>query len=460
MTKHSKKRRSSARSLVAFQESVQYEKPNYVSDAERRGDVRGGVYRVSPRGRLGYPHEILRANNRRAYRGDAAVCVLPPCLLDVVGAPFANRPTITTLEISESNERFRTVDGVLFDKAGEILYVCPPGKSGVYDVPFGVKHVARDAFLNCSRLTEIRLPSSVETISQAFRGCAALKKIRTPSQVGDANLRDFFTDSCSVQTAIKHDNGLLGSWGETRRFYLRRFSIHYYDNYFHCDNFEGVFGGFADCASLSSIRIPRGVEAIGADAFRGCVSLESVEIPEGVRAIGDSAFRGCSALKTIRFPSTLEYVFCDAFRGCSALRSVVWPASADGSAQAVELHAGAFRGCARLRSLDFPRDPIFVDRFVVTAPQRFFNRRYAQSGELYREERRLYREGLWSSRRSDGRETFEESKKETWRADLQTELKNGPQPFDVPNPDGWPVRVLRAARLSVFRGCDALLRAE
>lgn len=186
MTKRSKKRRP----LVAFQESVQYEAPNYAADAKRRGNV----HRVAPRrGCDAHPYTILcgyrpsrnffARPNYYFYRNDAAVCVLPDNLLDVEGAPFAKLPTLTTLEISDSNVRFRTIDGVLFDKTGEILYACPPGKSGVYKVPLGVKHVASDAFRNCSRLTEIRLPATVVTVAQAFQGCSSLKKIKTPPRV-------------------------------------------------------------------------------------------------------------------------------------------------------------------------------------------------------------------------------------------------------------------------------------
>lgn len=128
----------------------------------------------------------------------------------------------------------------------------------------------------------------------------------------------------------------------------------------------------------------------------------------------------------------MEYVFCDAFRGCSALRSVVWPASADGSAQALDVHAGAFRSCARLCSLDFPRDPTFVDRLVSKLSTEIWS---PTPDYRYTENKK--------SRRLNGDEYFEQSKKETWRADLQ----------NVSDSDD-------SILYSVFRGCDALLRAE
>ncbi len=127
----------------------------------------------------------------------------------------------------------------------------------------------------------------------------------------------------------------------------------------------------------------RSVTKIGAAAFADCASLTEIKLPQGVREIGSNAFAGCSALTTITFPARLE-TLRSAFDGCSALTEIaVAPGnknyrsvdgvlfSADGktlllypTAKAATEYAvpdgtekiasSAFRDCASLTAITFP----------------------------------------------------------------------------------------------------------
>lgn len=56
---------------------------------------------------------------------------------------------------------------------------------------------------------------------------------------------------------------------------------------------------FANCSSLTAIKLPNSVTSIGDNAFYKCRSLTAIELPNSVTSIGDSAFFKCSSLKKI-----------------------------------------------------------------------------------------------------------------------------------------------------------------
>ena len=56
---------------------------------------------------------------------------------------------------------------------------------------------------------------------------------------------------------------------------------------------------FLNCKSLQYIKIPEGVNTIGADCFYDCGSLAYVVIPSTVTSIGEYSFGLCNNLKDI-----------------------------------------------------------------------------------------------------------------------------------------------------------------
>ena len=77
------------------------------------------------------------------------------------------------------------------------------------------------------------------------------------------------------------------------------------------------FGGCQSNSDLESVKLSKGLQEIGEDAFYECTNLQSIDIPEGTKSIGRYAFYGCTSLKSIRIPKSLtkieseETVFAD-----------------------------------------------------------------------------------------------------------------------------------------------------
>lgn len=110
---------------------------------------------------------------------------------------------------------------------------------------------------------------------------------------------------------------------------------------------------FKNCNKLSSVTIPTGVSAIGAEAFAGTV-IRDIVIPDTVQVIGDGAFYNCGNLGTVTFES--------------------------GGSQDKTIGDGAFYDCIGLNSVDFGTarineigDAAFAVSLVETGNMENFN---------------------------------------------------------------------------------------
>lgn len=101
---------------------------------------------------------------------------------------FAGCTSLAAITVSESNEVYYSVDGVLFshNSDGDHLVLYPLAKSGAYDIPQGIAVIDTNAFANCTSLTSITVPDSVTVIgSNAFKGCTNLKYAAFGSSISD-----------------------------------------------------------------------------------------------------------------------------------------------------------------------------------------------------------------------------------------------------------------------------------
>ena len=158
------------------------------------------------------------------------------------------------------------------------------------ETTYSVTKIDLCAFLRCSDVTSVQLPSSIVEIGDcAFESCYSLATINLPNNLAK-----------------------IGN------------------------------GAFSSCRALTTIVLPSSLESV--NGFAGCSGLTSVTIPEGITAISDEAFSGCSGLETISLPSTLQTLGKSAFNNCKKLGEVTIPANV------TKIGDGAFRGCTALSS--------------------------------------------------------------------------------------------------------------
>ena len=141
--------------------------------------------------------------------------------------------------------------------------------SSLADVPGTpyIRGLGGSAFRNCTELTEVKVPITVNT-TESFVGCIAISDITLTPGVDGIGYRYDWTPSTPWNIPK----------AETVNVTIEDGVEHIGDNTF--------FGG-----QMKSIIIPDSVKTIGQNAFRNCGSLKDVTLPISVR-FDDSAFDG------------------------------------------------------------------------------------------------------------------------------------------------------------------------
>ena len=235
------------------------------------------------------------------------------------------------------------------------------------------------AFSDCTALTSIEIPASVETIeAAAFRGCSKLATVTFEKASQLKTISTAFS-SCpiisieipasveTIETSAFRGCSKLATVTFEKGSQLK--TIRSADSYYP----HTYYGAFSFCP-ITSIEIPASVETIEAAAFKGCSSLATVTFEKGsqLKTIsGDystgstsnysGVFSDCTALKSIEIPASVETIEAAAFKGCSSLATVTFEKgsqlktiSGDYSTGSTSNYSGVFSDCTALKSIEIP----------------------------------------------------------------------------------------------------------
>ena len=200
--------------------------------------------------------------------------------------------------------------------------------------------------------TEITIKEGTLSITaSAFRDCSGISKITIPASVSSIGEWAFY--GCSGLTSINVPSGVTSI--ERYCFYgctaLTTITIP-----------ESVTtigeSAFSGCSGLDNIVIPNNVSAIGVAAFSGCSGLTTITIPDGVTAIRNSTFMGCTNLTSVSIPSSVTSLGNNCFRGCNSLTSVTIPNGVTG------MEGGIFRDCSSLTSVVIPNSVTYMGAYT------------------------------------------------------------------------------------------------
>ena len=228
-----------------------------------------------------------------------------------------------------------TTDGYLIfsDETKTVVVHCDAYAEGAIVVPDGVKVIEDYAFRNCTNITSVSLPNTLDSIGYAaFLNCTKLESV----DFGN-HLKFIETGAFSNCLSLK-EVALPASLRRINSIAFR------YDT------------------ALTSVSLQEGIEIIGAEAFLGCTKLSSFnlpesvnwidnlalyqtgittpvrntkifalmpssyegayEIPDGTEWIATAAFYNCKKLTEISLPNSLDYIYASAFDDCSGLRNI------------------------------------------------------------------------------------------------------------------------------------------
>lgn len=117
---------------------------------------------------------------------------------------FYNCSGITGFSVDAGNSYYSAVDGVLFNKNTDSVYICPVSKSGSYTLPSSVRHIGYSAFQGCTLLTEVNFPPTLESIgSYAFGYCSGITGIEIPETTHQLGYGAFYNCSNLQDFAIR-----------------------------------------------------------------------------------------------------------------------------------------------------------------------------------------------------------------------------------------------------------------
>ncbi len=296
---------------------------------------------------------------------------IPHTVYDIGDRAFSACSYLESINVSEYNQFYCSVDGVLFDKAMTELIQYPGAKQGTdYTVPEGVVEIEETAFRGCE-LSQITLPASVKEIDygafeisenletvnmsegvekidmEAFSYCTALKEINIPASVRSIHNTAFI--SC---TALERIN-------------VAEDSSNYTDT-------DGVL--FHKSAPLlikypagktqTEYSLPEECTQIGDWAFSESAHLENVVLHENVRSIGESAFWECNSLKSISIPGGVTWIQDRVFYNCNSLADVFYLGT-ESEWKAVEIEQG--NECLANATVHFEDKPTEPSEPVIPA---------------------------------------------------------------------------------------------
>ena len=300
---------------------------------------------------------------------------IPNSVSSISYTAFYGCNSLTDITVDESNQSYKSLNGILYNKNGSSILCYPAGKTATsFTIPSSVKTIGSSAFFGCRSLTSVTIPNSVTSIeSAAFNNCSGITSLIIPNSVTTIDSSAF--NNCSGITSITIPNSVTSIGNSAFQNCTSLASVNYLGT---IEKWSGIlFEGYSsnplyyakklylNGTPLTNLVIPNTVTEIKDYAFYNCTAITSVIIPDSVTSIGNSAFNGCTNIKTAKIPSlavsllpkisltTVEItsgtsIGASAFSGCSKLTSVVIPDSV------ISIGLGAFSGCSSLESITIP----------------------------------------------------------------------------------------------------------
>ena len=318
------------------------------------------------------PNTLITIGEEMFYQSKLKTVVIPANATTIGNSAFEQCASLISIDIPANVE---TIGTAAFKGCSSLTTVTFEKESQLKTI--GGDSYSSGAFSDCTALTSIKIPASVKTIEEAaFKGCSSLATVtfEKGSQLktigGDSYSSGAFSD-CTALTSIEIPASVETIEAAAFRGCSKLATV----TFEKASQLKTISTAFSSCPIIS-IEIPASVETIEAAAFKGCSSLATVTFEKGsqLKTIsGDystgstsnysGVFSDCTALKSIEIPASVETIEAAAFKGCSSLTTVTFEKESQlkiigggygYSYSGTFYYYGAFSDCTALKSIEIP----------------------------------------------------------------------------------------------------------
>lgn len=194
------------------------------------------------------------------------------------------------------------------------------------EIEEGVSYAGQAAFVFCTLLSEVTIPSSMNVADSMFGGCVSLKNVTLAE--GITSIGNMAFEDCTSLVNINGDKACAVNFPST----LTSLGAEAFSN---CtalsgdivipDGITNIYGmTFAFCEKITSVYLSDSVIEIGPGAFGACHNLNNIRFSADIQRIGEAAFSNTYALESVTLPVSVAYVGRYAFMS-SGITSVTVP---------------------------------------------------------------------------------------------------------------------------------------
>lgn len=295
-------------------------------------------------------HPVVAIAND-VFKGNTALqsVVIPDAVTSIGAYAFLNCSNLQDV-ILPSNSKYTTISEGVFKNATKL--------NGVAISDY-VTSINTQAFYG-SGLQSVHLSEKITQIgSEAFYGCRKLSDVVLPKYLekfGDGCFGD-----CDALVSIEIPKYITGCSDD---LYPNSTGGYGYQSplgmFCGCDNLKNVTFAkgttkiamdlFNSCTGLEIIELPDTITEVQSKAFYDCVNLKEIHFPKTVTKIGVLAFAGCNSLEKVDIPDAVTTIDCASFAWCEKLKDVKLPA------RLVDMGTWAFKGCVSLEEIEIPKN--------------------------------------------------------------------------------------------------------
>ncbi len=258
---------------------------------------------------------------------------IPASVTKIGELPFYSCDSLESINVSENNKNYVSVDGVLFNKDKTELIRYPSAKANTsYTVPDGVKIIGDWAFAPGGwynddelkfNLTEVIIPDSVTKIGYGAFSGSSISSVKIGEGVTEIGIGAFgYTDLTSV--TIPKSVKTIGNLA------------------------------FSDCKKLEEVKYSDGLKDLGRDVFDNTPWLEKKSDENPLVVINGILIDGSKCKGDVVIPSTVTVIQPETFEDNENITSVVIPEGV------TKIDVDTFSGCTKLENITIPKSVTFI----------------------------------------------------------------------------------------------------